>query len=92
MELPIKTPVSFIEIEKDNDGFFIIASEEELFPQNNTMTIAGAVSFGIVGGIVGAVIDGATSKARKQNAKYSRVGIDRLTGEYVLPENFGKSK
>ncbi|OCA71222.1 hypothetical protein [Chryseobacterium arthrosphaerae] len=87
-----KTPVSFIEIEKDNDGFFIIASEEELFPQNNTMTIAGAVSFGIVGGIVGAVIDGATSKARKQNAKYSRVGIDRLTGEYVLPENFGKSK
>ncbi|WP_426476541.1 hypothetical protein ACP3T3_14520 [Chryseobacterium sp. CBSDS_008] len=87
-----KTPVNFIEIDKDNNGFFIVASEEELFPQNNTMTIAGAVSFGIVGGIIGAVIDGASSKARKQNATYSRVGIDRLTGEYILPENFRKSK
>ncbi|MFS4431700.1 hypothetical protein [Chryseobacterium sp. S90] len=87
-----KTPTSLIEIEKDNNGFFIMASEEELFPQNNTMTIAGAASFGIIGGIIGAVIDVASSKARKQNAKYYRVGIDALTGEYILPENFGRSK
>ncbi|THV56628.1 hypothetical protein [Chryseobacterium candidae] len=86
-----KTPVSFIEIDKDNNGLFITASEEELFPQNNTMTIAGA-SFGIVGGIVGAVIDVASSKVRKQNAKYHRVGIDALTGAYILPEDFGKTK
>lgn len=87
-----RTPTSLIEIEKDNNGFFIMASEDELFPQNNTMTVAGAASFGIIGGIIGAVIDVASSKARKQNAKYYRVGIDALTGEYILPENFGRPK
>lgn len=87
-----KTPTNIIEIEKDNNGFFIVASEEELFPQNNTMTIAGAASFGIVGGIIGAVIDVASSKARKQNAKYHRIGLDALTGEYILPDNFVRSK
>lgn len=87
-----KTPTNLIEIEKDNNGFFIVTSEDELFPQNNTMTIAGAASFGIVGGIIGAVIDVASSKARKQNAKYYKVGLDALTGEYILPDNFVRSK
>ncbi len=87
-----KTPTSLIAIEKDNDGFFIVASEEELFPQDNTMTIVGAGAFGAIGGLIGAVIDITSSKARKQNAKYYRVGIDALTGEYILPEGFGKFK
>lgn len=83
-----KIPTSIIEIEKDNNGFFIMVSEEELFPQNNAMTITGAAAFGLIGGLIGA----ASSKARKQNAKYYRVGIDALTGEYILPENFGRLK
>ncbi|SIS91864.1 hypothetical protein SAMN05421786_10397 [Chryseobacterium ureilyticum] len=87
-----KIPTSIIEIEKDNNGFFIMVSEEELFPQNNAMTITGAAAFGLIGGLIGAVIDAASSKARKQNAKYYRVGIDALTGEYILPENFGRLK
>lgn len=89
-----KTPVSIIEIEKDNDGIFIMASQEEIFPQyNNTPVIVGAgAAGGIIGGLVVAIIDVAATKARKQNATYYRIGIDQLTGEYILPENFGKPK
>lgn len=88
-----KTPVSIIEIEKDNDGIFIMASQEEIFPQySSTPVIVGAGAAGIIGGLVAAVIDIAATKIRKQNASYYRIGIDKLTGEYILPENFGKLK
>jgi len=87
-----KTPTSIIEIEKDNEGYFITASEEEIFPQSNTAIYVGAGVGGIIGGLVVAVIDIAASKIRKENALYYRVGIDTLTGEYILPEGFGKSK
>lgn len=85
-----KTPVNIIEMEKGSDGYFITASEEEIFPQSNTAVYAGVG--GAIGGLVVAVIDVAATKIRKQNAKYYRVEIDRLTGEYILPENFGKSR
>ncbi|MEI3788695.1 MULTISPECIES: hypothetical protein [unclassified Chryseobacterium] len=88
-----KTPVSIIEIEKDNDGIFIMASQEEIFPQyNSTPIIVGAGAAGAIGGLVAAVIDVAATKIRKRNASYYRVGIDKLTGEYILPENFDKPK
>lgn len=88
-----KTPISIIEIEKDNEGIFIMASQEEIFPQyNSTPIIVCAGAAGVIGGLVAAVIDVAATKIRKQNALYYRVGIDKLTGEYILPENFGKSK
>ncbi|GAB0154801.1 hypothetical protein CHRYSEOSP005_00610 [Chryseobacterium sp. Alg-005] len=87
-----RTPTSLIEVEKDNDGYFIIASEEEIFPQQNTSTIVGAATGGAIGGIVGAVMDVVAAKIRRQNATYHRVGIDKLTGEYILPEGFRKYK
>ncbi|MGN7755988.1 hypothetical protein ACTJIV_00835 [Chryseobacterium sp. 22532] len=89
-----KTPVSIIEIEKDNDGIFIMASQEEIFPQyNSTPVIVGAGTAGAIGGLIAAVvIDIAAAKIRKQNAAYYRIGIDKLTGEYILPENFVKPK
>ncbi|WPO82783.1 hypothetical protein SD427_00125 [Chryseobacterium sp. JJR-5R] len=87
-----RTPVSLIEIEKDNEGFFITASAEEIFPPDNTLLIAGASNAGAIGGLVAAVIDITAAKIRRQNAKYYRIGIDALTGEYILPEGFGKSR
>lgn len=87
-----KTPTNIIEIEKDNKGYFITASEEEIFPQSNTAVYIGAGVGGVIGGLVVAVIDIAASKIRKQNAMYYRVGIDTLTGEYILPEGFAKYK
>ncbi|MBK1894775.1 hypothetical protein [Chryseobacterium paridis] len=88
-----KTPISIIEIEKDSEGIFIMASQEEIFPQyNNTPVIVGAGAAGAIGGLIAAIVDVAASKIRKQNALYYRVGIDKLTGEYILPENFDKTK
>ncbi|MCJ7933961.1 MAG: hypothetical protein MUW56_10080 [Chryseobacterium sp.] len=87
-----KTPTSLIEIEKDSEGYFITASEEELFPQPNTSVMVAGAAGGLIGGLIAAVIDITASKIRKQNAKYYRVGIDALTGEYILPENFRKFK
>jgi len=88
-----KTLTSFIEIEKDEKGYFITASEEELFAENKTTMLIGAgIAGGAIGGLVVAVIDMTASKIRKQNAKYFRVGIDTLTGEYILPKNFRRSR
>jgi len=88
-----KTPVSIIEIEKDNDGIFIMASQEEIFPQySSTPIIVGAGAGGAIGGLIVAIIDVAATRIRKQNASYYRIGIDKLTGEYILPENFVKPK
>ncbi|MCQ9634384.1 hypothetical protein MP477_05365 [Chryseobacterium sp. WG23] len=87
-----KTPTSIIEIEKDDEGYFITASEEEIFPRSNAAIYAGAGVGGIIGGLVVAVIDITATKIRKQNAMYYRVGIDMLTGDYIFPENFGKTK
>jgi len=88
-----KTPISIIEIEKDNGGIFIMASQEEIFPQyNSTPIIVGAGAAGAIGGLVVGVINVAATKIRRQNALYYRVGIDKLTGEYILPENFSKPK
>ncbi len=89
-----KTPVSIIEIEKDDEGIFIIASQDEIFPQyNNTAVVVGGGAAGAIGGLIAAVIvDAAAAKIRKQNAMYYRIGIDKLTGEYILPENFSKSR
>ncbi|NML68866.1 hypothetical protein HHL23_03530 [Chryseobacterium sp. RP-3-3] len=88
-----KTPVSIIEIEKDNDGIFIMASQEEIFPQySSTPIIVGAGAAGAIGGLIVAIIDVAATRIRKQNASYYRIGIDKLTGEYILPKNFVKPK
>ncbi|WP_027378654.1 hypothetical protein [Chryseobacterium daeguense] len=75
-----KTPVSFIEIEKDDEGIFIMTSEDELFPPDSLIT-TGAAMGGAIGGLVAGIIDIAAAKIRRQNAKYYRVGIDKLTGE-----------
>jgi len=87
-----RTPTTLIELEKDNEGYFITASAEEIFPPDNTLLIAGASNAGAIGGLVAAVIDITAAKIRRQNAKYYRIGIDALTGEYILPEGFSKSR
>jgi len=86
-----KTPTCLIEIEKDEEGYFITAAAEELFPEQTNYYVAGAGG-GLITALAVSVIDLAISRIRKQNAKYYRVGIDMLTGEYILPANFDKNK
>jgi len=81
------TPLRLIEMQRDENGFFLMSSKEELYPQNtSTLTITGAAMGGVIGGVIGAVID---SSARKNNIKRAglyRINIDSLTGDYIFSE------
>lgn len=83
-------PVGYVEIFGDDEGLFIEAKKEELFPQ--TYSSGASIGFaagGLVGGLIGVAID--ASAAKKRNAVAgSSVFLDPLTGHYILPEGFLK--
>lgn len=79
------TPVGFLEINKDDKGYYIVSSRLELYPKNsNTGAMIGAMTGGIVGGIIGAAIDSGSKTDRNANTTLSHVYIDSLTGAYVF--------
>lgn len=85
-------PVGYTEIFKDEKGIFIEVTKAELFPETATNgVIIGAAAGGLVGGIIGAVIDVSLSN-KKKNKLGTKVYIDPFTGNYLLPEDFGKTK
>ncbi|MEC3874149.1 hypothetical protein [Chryseobacterium salviniae] len=89
-------PVGYVEIFRDEEGLFIEVKKEELFPENssNVVFIGGGVA-GLIGSIVGTIavsaIDASAAKKRSAMAG-TEVSLDHLTGHYILPENFGKTK
>ncbi|WP_139785327.1 hypothetical protein [Chryseobacterium phocaeense] len=85
-------PVGYTEIYKDENGLFIEVTKEDLFPETagNGVTI-GSAAGGLIGGIIGAVIDASVS-GRKNNTLGPKVYLDPFTGNYLLPEDFGKTK
>lgn len=91
--VPFKViPVGYAEIFKDDKGILIEATKAELFPETTTSGVTiGAAAGGLVGGLIGAAIDISLSGKRK-NIPGSQVYLDPLTGNYILPEDFGKSK
>ncbi|MDP9958799.1 hypothetical protein [Chryseobacterium lathyri] len=89
-------PVGYVEIFRDEIGLFIEVKKEELFPESSsTMVMLGGGIGGLMGSIVANVaivaIDANAAKKRKAMAG-TEVSLDPLTGNYILPENFGKSK
>ena len=85
-------PVGYTEIFKDDNGVFIEATRAELFPETVTTGVTiGAAAGGMLGGAIGAVIDVSLSKRRKTTVG-SKVYLDPFTGNYLLPEDFGKTK
>ncbi|WP_223608353.1 hypothetical protein [Chryseobacterium sp. OSA05B] len=96
--VPFKViPVGYVEIFRDEMGLFIEVKKEELFPEpnNSSMVMLGGGIGGLIGSIVANVaivaIDGSAAKKRNAMAG-TEVSLDPLTGYYILPENFGKSK
>ncbi|WP_074958638.1 hypothetical protein [Chryseobacterium formosense] len=89
-------PVGYTEIFRDELGLFIEVKKEELFPESNSsfMMVGGGIA-GLIGSVVANVaivaIDAKAAKKRKAMAG-TEVSLDPLTGHYILPENFGKSK
>ena len=85
-------PVGYTEIFKDDNGVFIEATKAELFPETVTTGVTiGAAAGGMLGGTIGAVIDVSLSKKRKTTGG-AKVYLDPFTGNYLLPEDFGKTK
>ncbi|WP_114819605.1 hypothetical protein [Chryseobacterium sp. KLBC 52] len=85
-------PVGYTEIFKDDNGVFIEVTRAELFPETATTGVTiGAAAGGLIGGVIGAVIDVSLSGKRK-NTVGPKVYLDPFTGNYVLPEDFGKTK
>lgn len=77
------TPVGFLEMQKDDKGYYVVSSRLELFPpQNNSGMMIGAMAGGMVGALIGAAIDSSGSAKRNPDAVLSNVYIDPLTGEY----------
>ncbi|SEM98774.1 hypothetical protein SAMN05421856_110129 [Chryseobacterium taichungense] len=89
-------PVGYVEIFRDEMGLFIEVKKEELFPENssNVFIMGGGVA-GLIGSVVGNIaisaIDASAAKKRRAMAG-TEVSLDPLTGHYILPEDFGKTK
>jgi len=85
-------PVGYTEIFKDENGLYIEVTKAELFPETATTGVTiGAAAGGLIGGVIGAVIDVSLSGKRK-NTVGPKVYLDSFTGNYLLPEDFGKTK
>lgn len=79
------TPVGFLEVMKDDKGFYVISSRTELFPpQSGNGAMIGGMTGGFVGALIGAAIDSGKSGRRVDNANLSPVYIDPLTGSYIF--------
>jgi hypothetical protein len=79
------TPVGFLEMQKDDKGYFVFSSRLELFPPQNANTGAmiGAMTGGLVGALIGAALDSGTGRRDNSN-NLSNIYIDQLTGEYTF--------
>ncbi|ATN07165.1 hypothetical protein [Chryseobacterium indologenes] len=85
-------PVGYTEIFKNDQGVFIEVTKAELFPETAVTGVTiGAAAGGLVGGIIGAVIDASVSN-KKNISSGVPVYIDPFTGNYIVPEDFGKTK
>ncbi|MCW3167831.1 hypothetical protein OMO38_04740 [Chryseobacterium sp. 09-1422] len=93
--IPFKViPVGYVEIFRDEQGLFIEAKKEELYPESNSpMIMFGGGIGGLIGSMVANVaisaIDANAAKKRSAMAG-SEVILDPLTGNYILPQDFMK--
>nr|WP_315033312.1 hypothetical protein [uncultured Chryseobacterium sp.] len=68
----------FLELKKDEQGFYITANRGYLFPAQSNSTLG---MFGLIGGIAGAIEQGERQKKMKKQ-DLEKIYIDPLTGEY----------
>lgn len=73
-----KTMSGFIEINKNENGFYIIANRGHIFPAQYNSTYG---MFGLIGAVAGS-IDQAAKQKKMKNEDKEEIYIDSLTGEY----------
>ncbi|KQR95256.1 hypothetical protein ASG01_05250 [Chryseobacterium sp. Leaf180] len=95
--VPFKTiPVGYVEIMRDREGLFIQVKREELYPDSSPgfIMIGGGLG-GLIGSAVAniAIVAVDRSMAKKRQALPGEtVSLDPLTGNYIIPEDFGNTK
>lgn len=82
-------PVGYLEILKDDKGFFVIANPSELYlPNDGGAAATIAMSGGLIGGLIGGIVDyGSDPRRRTNNVDTSgmpNVYLDSLTGKYIF--------
>lgn len=73
-----KTMSGFIEINKNENGFYITANRGQIFPAQYNSTYG---MFGLIGAVAGS-IDQAAKQKKMKNEDKEEIYIDVLTGEY----------
>ncbi|MBP2617272.1 hypothetical protein [Chryseobacterium jejuense] len=81
------TPVGYLEMIKDDKGFYVIATKTELYPANNgNGAMIGVMAGGIIGAVIGAAIDSGPGRRSKNvdTSEMPNVYLDSLTGSYIF--------
>jgi hypothetical protein len=73
-----KTMSGFIEMNKNDNGFYIVANRGLIFPAQYSSTYG---MFGLIGAVAGTIDQAAKQKKMKNEGK-EEIYIDSLTGEY----------
>jgi len=77
-----RTFSGFLDLDKDENGFYVLGNRGHLFPVQSNSAYG---MFGLIGGIAGAIEQGARQKKMK-NGDAQKIYIDPLTGEYDFSE------
>ncbi len=87
------TPVGFDEMQKDEKGFHLYTSRNNIFLKNSNNVMIGAMAGGMVGALIGGIIDansnnnsGGMIPFGYSNHAQCIVYIDSLTGDYVFTQ------
>ncbi len=81
------TPAGYLEMIRDEKGFYVVATKAELFPANNgNGEMIGAMAGGMIGALIGATIDSGSNRRGKNvdTSDIPNVYMDSLTGKYIF--------
>lgn len=81
------TPAGYLEMIRDEKGFYVVATKAELFPANNgNGEMIGAMAGGMIGALIGAAIDSGSNRRGKNvdTSDIPNVYMDSLTGKYIF--------
>lgn len=83
------TAIGFREIQKDTDGFYLLANRGILFPEEFNISVWYFVAGGLIGGAIGGTIEAINNNAKMDKAQASeksKVYIDPFMGTYSFSQ------
>ncbi len=87
-------PGGFVEMFKDDNGYYFMASRKQLFEENVNGAMIGAMTGGAIGALIGGLADAASTTSNSvrmtafgfPNKTESKVYLDFLTGRYIFTQ------